>query len=412
MRIQSVVYLLSAGDNSHVSVLTEPGQRGVSLMEVAVTVAILSLLISGALSLFSQPFASAREDESIAKLVALKRAIIGDPRIVTREARTDFGFLGDIGNLPTDLDELWILGAAPVFSFDTTLKLGGGWAGPYVQVPPLEMFDDIRRDAWGTEIAYSLVNEISPSTGQTVRAKLISYGPDTAEGGGDDLTVEVYETDMISTVTGFVRDAVGNPLPGVVTTINFPLLSVTSSAMVQTDANGAYSFPGSTYGNRSLIIQANLVYVQGTGVSTGGQDNDVEFVVQNYSASDVTFDSITFLHDSGAFYETLRVDNFNVFSDTSDRVGTGETISFADEVLTGTGNIATRTFPIRIQAGFTLTPTQDIGKASKKGGAIRIQALNFKDAETGAASNVDMTGISFQVTFSDGSAAIFTTVRQ
>ena len=67
------------------------GTNGVSLVEVAVTVAILSLLISGALSLFSQPMAAKREDETIGKLIALKRAIVGDPRIVTREARTDFG---------------------------------------------------------------------------------------------------------------------------------------------------------------------------------------------------------------------------------------------------------------------------------------------------------------------------------
>ena len=54
--------------------------RGVSLLEVAVTVAILSLLASGAFSLFTQPFAAERENETLEKLVALKKAIIGDPR--------------------------------------------------------------------------------------------------------------------------------------------------------------------------------------------------------------------------------------------------------------------------------------------------------------------------------------------
>ncbi len=101
-------------------------------------------MASGAFSLFTQPFAAERENETLEKLVALKQAIIGDPRIITGEARTDFGFMGDTGSLPASLNELWILGSQPVFSFDTSIKLGTGWAGPYIQVPPLEWFDDMK----------------------------------------------------------------------------------------------------------------------------------------------------------------------------------------------------------------------------------------------------------------------------
>ena len=377
------------------------------------TVAILSLLISGALSLFSQPFAAEREDETIGKLIALKRAIVGDPRIVTREARTDFGFLGDTGSLPATLDELWILGALPIFSFDTNIKMGAGWAGPYVQVPPLDLFDDIRRDAWGTDIQYVVGTEVSAATGQTVRAKLISYGPDTASGGGDDLTVEIYETEMLSDVVGFIRDAVGNPLPGVTTKLHFPLTSVTTSVTLQTDSNGAYTFPDVPFGNRSLVVEPRLVYVQDTAVTTGGQSNDVEFLIQNFSSDIASFSSITIVHDATAFYENLRIGNSTVHSDSSDRVASGELLAFTPtENVTGTGSIAGSTLPVRIQAMFTLNPNQDIGEAAEKGGAVRIQMQNFEDVETGSGSNVDMTGISFQVTLSDGSVAIFTTVRQ
>ena len=385
---------------------------GISLIEVAVTVGILALLVSAALSLFSQPMNAAREDETIGKLIALRRAIVGDPRIVTREARTDFGFLGDAGSLPTTLDELWILGALPVFSFDTNIKMGAGWAGPYIQVPPLDLFDDIRRDAWGTDIQYVVGTEVSASTGQTVRAKLFSYGPDTAPGGNDDLTVEIYETEMQSDVVGYIRDAVGNPLPGVTTSMNFPLSSVTTNATLQTDANGAYTFSDVPFGNRSLVVEPQLVYVQDTAVTIGGQANDVEFVVQNYASDTVTFSNITILHDVTAFYENLRLGSSTVFSSSSDRVASGETVTFTPEDVTGTGSIGGSILPVRLQAGFTLNPNQDIGEAATKGGSVRIQLQNFKDAETGSGSNVDMTGISFQITFSDGSVAIFTTVRQ
>ena len=386
--------------------------RGASLIEVAITVGILSLLVSAVFSLLSQPFAADNREETVGKLTALKRAIVGDPRIVTREARTDFGFVGDTGSLPVSLDELWIIGAIPVFSFDTSIKLGSGWAGPYIQVPPLELFGDIRRDAWGTEIQYIVGTEVSAATGQTVSAKLISYGPDTAAGGGDDLTLEIYETEMKSEVVGFVRDAVGNPLPGVTATLRFPLNSVTTSATLQTNSSGAYTFTNVPFGNRSLVIEPKLVYVQDTAVTTGGQANDVEFVIQNYSSSVVAFDDITIVHDATAFYERLRLGNSTVFTNTSDRVASGETVSFSSESVTGTGSITGRTIPVRVQSAFSLTPNQDIGEAAKKGGTLRIQVQDFKDAETGSAQNVDMTGISFQVTFSDGSVATFTTVRQ
>ena len=148
-------------------------------------------------------------------------------------------------------------------------------------------------------------------------------------------------------------------------------------------------------------------------MTTGGQSNDVEFVIQNFSSTDASFTSLTLLHpDHVAFYERLRLGNSTVFTDTSDRVGSGETVVFTEETVTGTGSITGGTIPVRVQSHLALTPNQDIGEAARRGGTLRIQVQDFKDAETGSAGNVDMTGITFEATFSDGSVAIFTTVRQ
>ncbi len=257
-----------------------------------------------------------------------------------------------------------------------------------------------------------MTNETSAQTGQTIRAKLTSYGPDTSA-GGDDLTMEIYETELFSEVVGFVRDAVGNALPGVTATLQFPFASVNSSATLQTDSNGAFTFTDVPFGNRSLALEPRLVYVQDTAVTTGGQDNDVEFVIQNFSSTDASFTSLTLLHpDQVAFYERLRLGNSTVFTNTSDRVGSGETVVFTEETVIGTGSITGGTIPVRVQSPLSLTPNQDIGEAARRGGTLRVQVQDFKDAETGSARNVDMTGITFQATFSDGSVAIFTTVRQ
>ena len=386
--------------------------RGASLLEVSIALAVFTLLLFGATTLVSRTFDFEREDETVAKLLELKQAIVGDVRIVTREARTDFGYLGDTGNLPTSLDQLWTATGIPTYTFDTTLKVGTGWAGPYVGVPTIGRFEDIIKDGWGTDIVYEVVNADTSPTGQIVRARLISYGPNTSPGGGDDLTVEVYETQVLANVAGYVRDAAGNPLPGVTTTLYYPTFAVLTNQSLATDENGAFNFTNVPFGNRSLLIEPQLVYVQETAVTTGGQSNDIEFVIQNYSASDVTINSITVTHDADAYWENLRLGNSTVFTYTTNRVASGVEIAFPDETITGTGSISGRTFPIRVQSGFSLTPDQDIGEAAKKGGTLRIELQNFVNTISGAGANVDMTGTSFEVEFSDGSTSIFTTVRQ
>jgi len=67
-------------------------------------------------------------------------------------------------------------------------------------------------------------------------------------------------------------------------------------------------------------------------------------------------------------------------------------------------------FPIRIQSAFTQIPDQDIGTGASAAPSFRIRMENFKATESGGGANVDMTGISITMTFSDGSSATFTPV--
>lgn len=382
-------------------------------MEVSVSLGILMLVAVGTVTLLSQPVEAERERETGRRLAALRHAIIGNPRIVTKESRTDFGFIGAMGSLPTSLEELWVRNAQPLFTFDTSLRLGSGWAGPYFGVPATDQFADIARDGWGNSIVYEVQTGVSSSTGQTYRARLISYGPDADLGGGDDLTVEIYETDLFATVVGYIRDARGNPLTGVTAKINKPSGGSPAVSSTTTNASGAYTFTDVPFGNRSLVVEPALVYVADTGFTKGGSNNDVEFVIQNFSANDIIITSLKAEFDVTAFYEKIKVGNSTVFNDSSDRAASGETIVFSSsKTIKGTGSDSGLISPVRVQSGFTLALDQNIGQSAQAGATKRIKLQNFKDVESGSGTDVDMTGISFEVTFSDGSVAIFTPERK
>lgn len=398
--------------------------RGFTLIEATVAIGVLGLVLTGGILLTFRNLADTRERETIDKMTVFKRAMIGDPRIVTKESRTDFGYVGDTGNLPASLDKLWIQGTQPTFTFTNTAKMGVGWQGPYVPIGPLELFNEIPIDAWGSAVQYSATTGTSATTGQQYNARLISYGPDGSLGTSDDLTMEIYKTEMSSAVVGYVRDASLNPLSGVSVKMNYPVNGVLTSQTIQTDAAGAYTFNDIPVGNRSLEVQPKLVYVAGTADTFNQTAGDnVEFVVQNFSSSDVTFDSFKaeFVVSGGAFYEGLKVGNTTVFSNGTNRAASNELIQFAGQPQTvlGSGSITGQTIPVRIQSALTQVPDQNVGESAAKGGSVRITMQNFKNSETVAgASSVNMTGISIKVTMCSGagctnpSVAIFSPVKK
>ena len=317
------------------------GIRAFTFLETIVSVGITALLVVGTGTLINQQMDYSREEETIAKLSMLKRALIGDPRIVTKEARTDFGLLGDMGSLPSSSEELWIAGSQPSYTFDTSLKVGRGWTGPYLDVEPLRFFDQIALDAWGNPIQYVVETATSATTGQEYRARIFSYGPDADVGGTDDLTTEIYTTQMLSTVVGYVRDSAGNPLEGVGVKVNHPTDGVLVEQSTETDSAGAYTFTSIPFGVRSLAIDPGLIYVNDSGV-TLNSGSDVEFVVQNHASSDVTITSFKAEYSVTAFYEKLEIGSETVFDNSSNRAASGETLNFSGQTLVGTGSTTGR----------------------------------------------------------------------
>lgn len=167
----------------HNTLVNQPRQaseRGVTLLEAVITLGILSVLIATVTPVVLNLLDTDRERTTEKKAEKIFRAIYGAP------ARGDFGYLGDMGRLPTTLTELLAQGSQTAFhtadgattdcgTTDHCGKVGTGWRGPY-----LKGFsqDELLRDAWGQSFSYT-------DTGADA-GKIISAGPDGNTGTAGD----------------------------------------------------------------------------------------------------------------------------------------------------------------------------------------------------------------------------------
>ena len=199
-------------------------RRGFTLIEMVIVIVIIGIISTIALRSIQGTIDQARFDDTVKEMNVIARAILGDERLVSGGVRSDFGYVGDVGSLPTNLDAL----VTRPSGFAT-------WAGPYFSSDFAENSQDHLRDAWNDPYAYS--------GGLTI----------ISAGGGNTITRRLADTitDLTSnTVNGIVRDKSLAP-PGdsaaiVVVTIEYPdgAGSLTSSSIAP-NASGEFSFANS-----------------------------------------------------------------------------------------------------------------------------------------------------------------------
>jgi len=117
--------------------------RGVTLLELLVVLMILSIVLTAAVRTWDVTLERGRAQTTAQKLDQLVKVIVGDPDYIVAGARADFGFVGDEGRLPKNLQEL-------------VVRPDGDsvWRGPYIRSTFNQSEIGYRTDGWGDTIIY------------------------------------------------------------------------------------------------------------------------------------------------------------------------------------------------------------------------------------------------------------------
>ncbi|MEW6411803.1 MAG: hypothetical protein AB1483_04925 [Candidatus Zixiibacteriota bacterium] len=376
--------------------------RGMSLIEVVIIIVVIGVLTSLAMQSMTALMGDARARETEREMDLLAKAIAGDPSImcVAGGVRSSFGYVGDIGALPEDLEDL------------VTDPGLGTWNGPYLIPSFNRQQDDFKKDGWGVAYAYTggvtitstgsgedIVKRIADSENDLLLNQVAGVVRDcldslpTADDTGDVDIVVIIPNGSGSTVTKYYDIDVGgeflldsipigrHPVKAIYTPESDTLMryvtvmprnsigeavpfNFDSSYFSTLDTSGGSEPTGLT-----LVAGSQTVY----GASPG-DCNYVSFDVENLTGSPVQVNSITVSYAVTAYYQILTFEGTEYFDSNSPRNGSGATVSFG----------LPQTIPVS--------------------GSATVTIENFRSTATGVGVKVDMSFSTLSIEFSDGSA--------
>ncbi len=205
-------------------------KRGFTMIELVLVIAIIGIITSVATVKLFPSLENSRFEVTKAEMQSLAFAIVGNPDVYTNGARSDFGYVGDIGSLPPNLDAL---ASNPGYST---------WDGPYIKADFGS--NDFKQDAWEVDYIYS--DSLLRSTGSGSNI--------------DKLFVSRFSDLISNSVSGYLLDA-NSEMPGIVynDSISIGLIYPDGSGGVTTtsispSANGDFAFSGIPVGNHILRV--------------------------------------------------------------------------------------------------------------------------------------------------------------
>ena len=228
-----------------------PHSDGFTLLEILMVVALVAVVAVTSIIVITDSLNESRFQDTLNKMHQIANAMIGDPSLKENGARTSFGFLGDIGAIPTAAQSISVLVTnsvpLPAWAVDTTVNFGIGWNGPYLSGE--NSGTDYTKDAWGNAFVYSPT--ASPPT-------LVSLGADGVAGGtgyNQDITVTLpSELTTATTVSGYVTNHYSAFKTAVDVQLNYPNGSgvLVQTPYTVTTPTGFFTFSNVPYGMRSI----------------------------------------------------------------------------------------------------------------------------------------------------------------
>ena len=210
--------------------------KGFTLIEVVMAIVIAGIIGTIALRSTVTITETGRVEITKAELRDIGFAIVGNPTLENNGIRTDYGYVGDVGSLPPNLDAL--------------ISNPGGyatWNGPYMKNRFGQISNDYSLDAWGAAYTFSDVNITSTGSGSNIVYKIGSTINDL----------------LINQINGNIFDANGTP-PGslyqdsisIQLTIPNGIGGYLTKGIVP-DFGGYFSFDSIPIGNHDL----NIIYL-------------------------------------------------------------------------------------------------------------------------------------------------------
>lgn len=385
---------------------------GFTVVEVVVVLGIFAVLAAVLLPLGAEILESERTDRARRELVTLKDAIVGSDVRTGSGADGDRGFVADLGQLPDSLEQLVRPGALPSFSVDPDARLGAGWRGPYLDVSGRDSASRFA-DPFGRPVGYTLVD--TTVAGQDWAGFLQSRGPDGVDGTGDDLVVPLLESEVETTVSGFVVGASGEGVENVPVRLFFRRGGQVLDTVLTTDADGRYRSLSYRQGRFRVTLPSagpgsGLALVPGSAEVSGANNDDLAFRVQNVTASPLTLSALTptWTTARDGCPEQVVVDGTVRFELTgTEDIDRGERVPLSPTATVSgagaaSGSVLERRF--RAVSPATLAPELRLG-GTGTGGATATVELNTWDSCDGVgdpAEPRDIRGLQVDVTFEEG----------
>lgn len=133
-------------------------QMGFTLLEILVVIGLIGIVAMGSATLLIDDGDWKRQEESVKRWDAIRKAIIGEPNLSLNGSPYVAGYVADMGRLPQNIRELFLQGEQPTWNptiaitdFNNAptnlITVSGGWRGPYLYTAGSAQY----RDGWSNQ---------------------------------------------------------------------------------------------------------------------------------------------------------------------------------------------------------------------------------------------------------------------
>ena len=371
------------------------GVSGFSLIELLIVIIALGVMASVAVNYMMPSVEDVRRARTEREMETLAKAIVGDPSLTQNSVRSDFGYVGDLGAFPPNLQALY--------------ENPGGystWDGPYIPSGYTQDSTGFKTDEWGAPYAYSGGTTItSPGGGSTITNTIAHASSDyllnrfsgtvtdadSRQPGSDyadsvNIVINIPDGTGGTTIKTYQPDTTGSFTLDSLPVGRHPLDLVYQPAsdtlhryltiLPRHRSTHTYAFAGSYFEVSGST--PGITYVSNSDTLWTGTCSKLKFWIENNSGASIDVSSITLTWSSPTAYYKIVTWSGTTVRNSNPSAGSGEQSNFSS--------------------------TQTIANGSQ----LIVTIEQFKPNPNGSGALVDMTDTEFTVTFSDGSTFTFT----